>query len=217
MVLMFVAAPLLALGAPGLPLLLALPPPWRRRVTAARASRGVRAARAAASLPAVVLLVNAVVVVGWHFPTVYDAALRSEPVHAGEHACFLLAAWLLWLPLADRLHRMDGGRAVLYVFLSGFPMVGVGAALVLATRPLYPAQTGTGPGALAAQQTAGVVMWIPPSFVSLLLSLVLLLVWLRGLERATPGDAPLPSPIPPVLPDVHEAYRPAPTFGEVPR
>jgi putative membrane protein len=215
MVLMFVAAPLLALGAPGLPLLLALPPRWRRRVNALRAARPVRAARTVAARPAVILLVNAVVIVGWHLPGVYTATLRSDPVHVAEHACFLLAAWLLWAPLAAAHRELDGGAAVLYVFLSGFPMVGVGAALVMADRPLYPAQTGTGPGALAAQQVAGVLMWIPPTFLSLLLCAALLLLWFRTLERASPGYAPLPPAIPPPLPAAGRARSPGARPGEV--
>jgi putative membrane protein len=215
MVLMFVAAPLLALGAPGLPLLLALPPRWRRRVNALRTAGPVRGVRAVAVMPAVALVVNAVVVVGWHLPGIYDAALRSDTVHVAEHLCFLLAAWLLWAPLAAPRGALDGGRAVLYVFVSGFPMVGVGAALVLADRPLYPAQTGTGPAALAAQQTAGVLMWIPPTFLSLVLCAALVLVWFRGMERTAPGDAPLPSAIPPALPPTRRAGVLTPPPGEL--
>lgn len=218
-VLMFVAAPLLALGAPGLPFLLALPTGWRRRVAAVRGSRPARRVRALAALPALAVTAYSVILVTWHLPAVYTAALESAPVHIAEHVWFLLAGWLLWTPLTTPSRQLDGGSAVLYLFVSGFPMIGVGAALTMAPRPLYPAQTGTGPGALAAQQLAGVLMWIPPTFVSLGLSAVFLLFWLRRMERAAPGDAPLPSPIPPTLP------LPGPTgrlrsmsiTGEVPR
>jgi putative membrane protein len=200
LVLMVVAAPLLALGAPGLPLLLALPVRWRRRVTAVRSSRAGRQARAVLTAPVTALAVFAVVLVGWHLPSVYTAALEDDVVHVVEHASFLLAAWLLWLPLASPDRALDGGRGTLYVFLGGFPMIGVGAALVMAPRPIYPAQTGTGPGALAAQQTAGVIMWVPPTFLSLLVVAALVLSWFRGMERTSPGDAPLPCAIPPAIP-----------------
>lgn len=216
LVLMDVAAPLLALGVPGLPLLLALPRRWRRPVNVARALPPVRVGRLLLALPAVAVLVNALVVVAWHVPAFYDTALVSEPVHMAEHACFLLAAWLLWAPLAAPRRRLDGGTAVLYLFVSGFPMIGVGTALVMADRPLYPGQTGTGPGALAAQQTAGVLMWVPPTFLTLLLSAALVLTWLRSMERESPGDAPLPPPIPPALP-VPGPSAVLTTSGEAPR
>ena len=198
--LMFVAAPLLALGAPGLPLLLALPHRWRRRAAAVRGSGAGRWLRSLLASPVLGLLVFSVVVVCWHLPSVYTAALGDDTLHETEHACFLLAAWLLWLPLTSPDRALDGGRGTIYLFLGGFPMIAVGAALVMAPRPLYPAQTGSGSGALAAQQMAGVIMWVPPTFLSLLVVAVLVLSWFRGMERTSPGNSPLPSPIPPDLP-----------------
>jgi putative membrane protein len=200
MVLLFVAAPLLALGAPGLPFLLLLPRAARRRVNAVRGAGPVRRVRAVAALPAVGVLSYSAVVLVWHLPALYDAALESDPVHITEHACFLVGGWLLWEPLAAPLRTLDGGRAVFYVFLSGFPMSLVGAVLTLAPGPIYPQQTGAGPGALAAQQVAGVLMWVPPTLASLGLCAVLMLLWFRGMERTAPGTAPLPSPMPPALP-----------------
>jgi cytochrome c oxidase assembly factor CtaG len=153
-----------------------------------------------AALPAVGALSYSAVVLVWHLPALYDAALESDPVHITEHACFLVGGWLLWEPLAAPLRTLDGGRAVFYVFLSGFPMSLVGAVLTLAPGPIYPQQTGAGPGALAAQQVAGVLMWVPPTLASLGLCAVLMLLWFRGMERTAPGTAPLPSPMPPALP-----------------
>jgi putative membrane protein len=200
LLLMFVAAPLLALGAPGLPLLLALPHRWRRPAAAVRGSRPGRWARSAVASPVLALVVFSVVVIAWHLPSLYTAALEDDVLHEAEHAFFLLAAWLLWLPLAAPDRALDGGRGTIYVFLGGFPMIGVGAALVMAPHPIYPAQTGTGPGALAAQQMAGVIMWVPPTFLTLLVVAALVLSWFRDMERSSPGDSALPSPIPPDLP-----------------
>jgi putative membrane protein len=200
LVLMFLAAPLLALGAPGLPLLLALPHRWRRHMAAARSSGAGRRARAVVTSPVLGLVLFAVVLVAWHLPSVYTAALEHDVLHEAEHASFLLGAWVLWLPLAAPDRTLDGGQGTLYVFLGGFPMIGLGAALVMAPRPLYPAQTGTGPGALAAQQLAGVIMWVPPTFLSLFVVAALVLSWFRGMERTSPGGSPLPSAIPPELP-----------------
>jgi putative membrane protein len=200
MVLMFVAAPLLALGAPGLPFLLALPMTARRTVAAVRSGRRARRARAVLVSPAVGVVGYSAILLVWHLPDVYTAALRSDAVHIAEHVCFLVAGWLLWAPLCGRDRVLEGGRGVLYVFLSGFPMSLLGAILTLADRPLYPAQTGTGAGAVAEQQLAGVLMWIPPTFLALGVCAVLVLFWLRGMEAVSPGTTPLPSAIPPPLP-----------------
>lgn len=200
MVLMFLAAPLLTLGAPGVALLLCLPRSWRRRVAAVRAAPVVRWSRSPSVLPGLGVAGFSAILLVWHLPAVYTAALDSDAVHITEHACFLLAGWLLWAPLSAPQRALEGPRAVLYVFLSGFPMSLVGAILVMATRPLYPAQTGTGPHALAAQQMAGSLMWIPPTMLSVALCALLVFVWLRRMERSTPGTAPLPAPIPPPLP-----------------
>lgn len=201
MLLVLVAAPLLALGGPGLPLLLALPRGWRRRVAFVRSARPVRRARALATAPVLGIAGYGVLVVGWHLPAIYDAALESDPIHITEHACFLVGGWLLWLPIATPRQVLDGGRAVIYVFLSGFPMSLVGVILTFAPRPLYPAQTGKGPGAVSAQQLAGVLMWVPSGIATLGICGVLLLTWLRRMDRDAPDESALPPPIPPALPD----------------
>jgi putative membrane protein len=38
----------------------------------------------------------------WHLPLLYDGALRHEPVHAAEHASFLVCGMLLWCTLLAR-------------------------------------------------------------------------------------------------------------------
>lgn len=199
-VLMFIAAPLFALGAPGLPWLMALPHRGRRRVARVRAWPPVRRLRAVAALPVMAVIFFYVVIFGWHVPQVYDLALANDTVHEAEHACFLFASWWLFAPLAAPRHRLEGGLAVLYMFLSGFPMIGIGAGLAMATHALYPAQTGTGAGAVAEQQAAGVIMWVPPTFVAVALGVVLIGAWLRGMERDNPAGDQLPDPTPPPLP-----------------
>ena len=200
LVLMFVAAPLLALGAPGLPLQMVLSRRWRRRMAAVRGAPVVRHGRTLVTLPALMLAVSTALLCVWHLPDLYSAALGSDTVHELEHFSFLVAGGLLWFPLTTPGRALDGGRAVLYVFVSGFPTAALGAILTLAPHPIYPAQTGTGPGALTAQQLAGVLMWIPSTFFAVLLCAGLMLLWFRGMERTAPGTSPLPSPEPPELP-----------------
>ncbi|SFE83241.1 cytochrome c oxidase assembly protein [Blastococcus tunisiensis] len=206
--LLLVAGPLLAAGQPGLPLLLALPHPWRRRVAAVRSSRSARRVRAAVTVPAVVVAVHAAVVAAWHLPSVYAAALSSTAVHVTEHACFLAVGWWLWAAVSTSSRQQLDGRTVLYVVASGLPMNLLGAVLVFAPEPLYPEQTGTGTGALAEQQLAGLLMWVPAGMAYLLLCTVLVLVWLRRMERDAPGGVPLPPPTLDALPVPARSGRP---------
>ncbi len=81
-----VAAPLLLLGLTGpllRPVLAALPTALVRPVT-----------HPWIALPAALALFS-----GWHVPVLFDAAVRHEPVHVLEHASFLAAGILVWLPL----------------------------------------------------------------------------------------------------------------------
>jgi putative membrane protein len=194
-VLLAVAAPLLALGAPGLPLLVALPIGGRRRISAMRTSGSARRLRALAAVPAVVVLVYTGVVSAWHLPTFYDAALSSVLVHITEHATLLGVGWWFWSSVTLPARRLDG-RTVLYVAVGGLPMTFIGAVLTFAPVPLYPGQTGSGPEALREQQLAGLLMWVPTGIVYLVLCLGLALLWLRTMERDAPAEVPLPPAVP---------------------
>jgi cytochrome c oxidase assembly factor CtaG len=55
--------------------------------------------------PLVALPVWAVDLYVWHIPTLYQAALRNEGVHALEHACFLLAGIAMWMALLGPLPK----------------------------------------------------------------------------------------------------------------
>jgi cytochrome c oxidase assembly factor CtaG len=39
----------------------------------------------------------------WHLPFLYEAALRHDPVHALEHACFFAGGILLWMPVLETI------------------------------------------------------------------------------------------------------------------
>ena len=41
----------------------------------------------------------------WHIPVLYQAALRSEGIHALEHGCFLLAGIAMWMALLGPLPK----------------------------------------------------------------------------------------------------------------
>src|SRR5438046_7773180 len=76
-ILILVAAPLLVLGRPLVPLLWALPPRWRVRVGGWSQSRGWSAVWKTLTGPLVVWLLHGLALWVWHLPALYQAALAS--------------------------------------------------------------------------------------------------------------------------------------------
>ncbi len=179
--LLVVAAPLLALGAPLPTLLWALPEQWRPRATAAwrRLLRSHSVHWPAWAGGA--LVVESLVMAAWHLPVAYRAALHHDGLHVVEHATFVgtacLFAWAVGVGSARR-----HGSAVAVVFLAALPGSALGAALTLASRPWYAEYRS-----LADQQMAGVVMWAFAGVAYVVAAACLFGVWLGGLERDTPG------------------------------
>jgi cytochrome c oxidase assembly factor CtaG len=123
-----------------------LPKPFRRLF----AHRAVRAV--VRPLPSLALWAGLLWV--WHVPPVYDAALAHEPLHALEHASFVVGGFLLWNQLVDPARR----RALSLWGSLGYALVAMLAAqmlvlvLVLSYRPLYVY------GDAADQGLAGLIM-----------------------------------------------------------
>ena len=159
-----VAPPLIVLGRPWPRIARPLPVRVRRRI-----ARGLHACRWLASPVPSFVGFNGVLLV-WHVPALYDLTLRSEVVHDIEHALFFGTALLLWGHLAptSRRPRLSAARRVAYGV--GAILVGWALALVLgvATHPLYAHYAALvhrpgGISAIADQQIAAGIMWVPAS------------------------------------------------------
>jgi cytochrome c oxidase assembly factor CtaG len=124
----------------------------------------------------------------WHWPPLYDAALRHEPVHRLEHLLFFGTAILFWwgiiTPDAERADS-SSHAAIALLFITGSVGDLIGLTLVLAGHPLYPFyETAVNPwglSALADQRLSGLVMLI--SGASITFGGVFLI-----LARSVPGD-----------------------------
>jgi putative membrane protein len=203
MLLVMVAAPLLVLGAPGLPLAVSLAPDWRRRLGRLRHRPAVHGARDLLTRPLVAWAVHVGTLWAWHMPGPYQAALGNDLVHAVEHASFLATAVLFWWVVLSRQgrRRLAPGFAVLYLFAAALQGSALGALLTLAPAPLYPLQAAIapawGPAPLADQQLAGLVMWVPADLVYLGAAGALFMGWLLSLERTSPRqELPDRRPVP---------------------
>lgn len=191
MLLMALAPPLLLLGLPGATWLAALP------ATAARAT--MRPLRRGAPLalwlklttPVIAMLVQAVVMWGWHLPAAMEAALRNNPLHIGMHLSFLLAGLLFWMALLRSLREpvagAGAGAGIIAVIGTMMQMGLLGALMTFANVARYPhyfdraPQLGLTP--LEDQQLAGLIMWVPAAIPYLVGGVALAAVWLARGER----------------------------------
>lgn len=184
MVLIMVSAPLLALAAPGRPLLAGMPRSLRAGVV--RTTR--RLPLGGLLTPHFAWAAHIALLWAWHMPAAYDAALRNETLHYLEHACFLGTAWLFWWHLATiTRHRLRGPAALLYVMAAVPPGAALGALLTFPDHALYPVQAAhalaAGINPLADQRIGGIVMWVPLDLAYMALAVWLFLRWFRKLER----------------------------------
>jgi putative membrane protein len=186
--LMLVAAPLLILGRPFVPMLWALPPEMRQAV--GRSLRQPTLARTWRWLsgPFMALVIHALAIWIWHVPLLFDAALRNEAIHALQHLCFFVTAALFWWALIHgRYGRAGYGVSVLFVFATALHTSILGALLSLGQTLYYPEQAerarAFGLDPLGDQELAGLIMWVPSGAVFAVLGLALFAAWLGDTER----------------------------------
>ena len=185
LLLTMVAAPLLVLGAPVTLALLSSSPANRRRLSAAlvHARRSepspIRSSRGPLFFG---------VLWGSHLTGLFDASLRSDGIHALEHAAYLATAVLFWMPVVGRDPAPSGlshpGR-ILYLFLAMASMAFLGLALSSANHVLYPtyeAIEGTAKAA-ADQRMGGALMWVSGMILIVPALALVMLDWMRVDER----------------------------------
>ncbi len=215
--LLMVAPPLLLLGAPVLLALRALPPAQRPGLAAllARARKFAR--------PLVCLAVFTVVVVGFHLPPLFDAAVRHPLLHACEHAAFLTAGLFLWWPLSDAdpvpSQRLGSLGRIFYMLVAMVPEDLIGAYLNRANTVVYAPYAASahalGISAVLNQQQAGAIMWVGSSCImaagGLYSAMAMMAVeerrssaamtkMLAEAKRTQPSEAPRAVPAAPALP-----------------
>jgi len=187
------APPLLVYGRPWPRLWQPLPVGVRR--AAARAF----AVGAPLARPEAALLLLTATVGGWHVPALYDATLRSDAVHQLEHLSFVVTGILFWAAVigAPPLRtRLDGARRCLYLVLALVPGWILAIVLAFARAPIYAYAALThrpgGISALADQQLAAGVMWVPGSAVYITAACWALYSWLdpQGRERRVQCPSP---------------------------
>jgi putative membrane protein len=194
--LMVVAAPLVVLGRPLTAYLWALPLEARSSVAGWLHRPTPRYAWYFVSAPLFVLVLHGVVRWIWHVPWLFEAAMRHEALHALQHLSFFATAALFWWALVHgRYGKLGYGLAVLFVFATALHTSVLGALISVAPRVLYhiyESRTAAyGWDALADQQLAGLIMWVPGGLLFLVSALALFAAWLGEAEhRARRAESP---------------------------
>jgi putative membrane protein len=193
--LMAIAAPLLVLGNPGIPLMWGLPISMRRAVGALVSRSPVADVFSLLTRPLVAFLIHGAAIWIWHAPRLYDASVSGEAVHVAQHLSFLFTALFFWWSIFQSAERRGGhGFAIIYLFLTGVHTTLLGALLTLADFPIYNVYSAITPAswgltALEDQQLGGMIMWIPGSLSYLAAALLLMFGLLRrAAPRVTPAS-----------------------------
>ncbi|MEE2679674.1 MAG: cytochrome c oxidase assembly protein [Myxococcota bacterium] len=201
--LMGLAAPLLWLGAPVVPLLRGLPRAWLRRgLGPFLAWPALRRALRAITRPLPALAIWALVTLAWHWPAAYQAALRDPFWHQFEHACFLAAALLFWYPVIEpwpARRKTERPELLLYLAAAAVFNTVFSASFAFSDRVFYPlyalTPTPWSLSPLADQRAAGALMWVA-SVPPVLLAAVAVVVRLLGTtpRNRARGRRPLAAP-----------------------
>jgi putative membrane protein len=129
------------------------------------------------ALAAAAVALQTVVVVGWHTPALFDAALQNDALHALEHLTMTASAAFVWW-VAARAHRWRGD-AVIALFISVVPLTVLGVGLLLSGTPWYAAYRD-----VSDQQVAGAVMWAVGGGLTAIEAVVVFVRWLQTAEPA---------------------------------
>lgn len=118
---------------------------------------------------------------GTHFTPLYQLALERPWVHVCEHALYLTAGTIFWLPVVSPppLRPVSYPIRAFYLF-AALPQGALLAATISSARtPLYAHYAAVEPlgRALADQQNAAAVMWIAGGFAIFIALLSTLGVW----------------------------------------
>jgi putative membrane protein len=187
LLLLMVGPPLLLLGAPQIPFARAIPPTIAKRTIGVIAkSRACRRLFSLLTHPVSAFLLFSVAMLGWHLPSPFESALRSDYWHVVEHACFIIGGMLFWYPIIrpwPAVERWSQLAFVPYLLIADAENSMLAALMVFSGRIIYPFYASApridGVPAMTDQVVAGAIMWVPGSILFLIPTVIIVL---RALE-----------------------------------
>lgn len=135
------------------------------------------------------------ILVVWHYPALYDLALRQHGLHVLEHLLFMAAAVLMWWPVVGSLSDFPKPSypvQILYLFLLSLPPGFLGAAITFSGETLYPwygeVSRLWGISVQTDQQIGGLIMKLLGALVFLGVMIVVFFLWYTSEERDAQYD-----------------------------
>jgi len=191
MLLMFAVVPLLLIGTPSWLISKILSPRLLNRVWAA------------ITQPIPAFIIANVIIIGWHFPVAYDAALQHQPIHIMQHNSFLLAATISWWPVLGPMlpgqKRLTPLLQCLYLFALSLPSGILGAFITLSSPDSYKSYVGApeiwGINRSTDHEIAGLLMWVLAGMIYLTMITTIFFRWSSSEEAKDNAPARrLPAP-----------------------
>jgi putative membrane protein len=149
-------APLMVMGTPG----------WMIRPLLRHRSIAVIARWL--SNPMACFAIFNVVLIGWHLPPLYNAAMANHNLHIVQHLVLLAASVIMWWPVLSplpELPRLSYPGQMLYLFLMTIPMSLISVSIAYSGSILYPIYASAPRvmrlSPLEDQMLGGLMMWIP--------------------------------------------------------
>jgi putative membrane protein len=188
LILMFVAPPLILLGAPAVPLLRGLPRSLLQKIFAPLLrSRLVRQIGHGFFHPVTGWLALNLAFLGWHVPATYELALRSEISHEIEHGCFFFTAILFWWTVIQPWPSRSifpRWKIIPYLLTADFVNTGLSAFFAFSGRVFYPSYNETprvfSLSPINDQIAAGAFMWVFGSLIYLIPAVIIVFGLMEG-------------------------------------
>ena len=195
--LLVVAPPLIVLARPWDPALHALGP--RSRTLAGTPQRLLNTHRRRVLAAAAAVVAFVAVMWFWHIPALYNLTLREDLVHNLEHTAFLAVGLLFWTaalprPAGDPSIGLIGRSVVVLAGLVGSWLLAV--YIGYAPGVLYAYGGSGGLSALADQQLAAGVMWVPASIPFAAAVVWIMARWFENDARLVAAEARVSSEVP---------------------
>lgn len=179
---------LLALALPGPALLRGLPSLVRSRVVRPLLrTRVLHWTRLTTTHPVLVTILDLGTLFFWQVPRFHDASVLDDAVHYAMHATMLLSGLLFWWCILSP-HRFPFGwrfgARIVILWISVVANIVLGIYVFLEDRVLYRSYDALGRvfaiDAGLDQQVGGLILWIPPSMMTVVALLIVISRWMHA-------------------------------------